>query len=115
MLKLHESRIPIYDIRIVFTQDLNKFYDYCGISGYDDNNAGLCCWQEDIRTVAIYTELQDDISTIPYLAHECFHAVLHITEDVGIITTSANDEAAAYIMTWLMEYCLTCIDKDAPP
>lgn len=111
MLKLHEAKLPIYNITIIFSQSREKFRDYFDLVDFDKDD-GVCCWSPSAQTVGIFIEDTDSVTRAGTVAHECFHAVMDITEYLGITVDSDSNESAAYILSWLVEYCTRCIAKD---
>lgn len=44
--------------------------------------------------------------TINTISHECFHAVMHIMKEKGIVYSAKSEECFAYVLGWLVEKVL---------
>lgn len=41
--------------------------------------------------------------TINTISHECFHAVMHILREKGIVYSAKSEECFAYVLGWLVD------------
>lgn len=61
-------------------------------------------WNESERTPVMYLpKLNTRPKTINVIVHELSHVCFYILNNVGIQTSSANDEVFAYLQGWLAE------------
>lgn len=105
--------VPIYEINvtIVFFDDEQKrdansiFKRLLGKKNYIPNKAyGITCICEDTG-YAIFINLSKHdnfICLINTLVHECLHLMNMIYLEMGIEYDMENDEASAYLMSWLV-------------
>lgn len=110
MSKLHKTKIPLYDLDLIFTQDKLKVEKLLSTSL--DTAAGWCVWNDDTIAICV-PNTGNPNKVIATLAHECYHAAMVVASTTGLSTAHRADEAVAYIISWLVEYCLKCMDKDS--
>ena len=97
-------KIPIYNslVRYIVTDDFINEYKRQGAK-YDDtyNHChGVSEWINGINTIMIKEKYENDWSVI---AHEVLHATNRILEHVGVEVNTINDEAQAYLLSYVIK------------
>lgn len=110
------KKIPLYPKRlvVVITDDFNESGKELKLSFTDRD---LDCkalafngYYKDHRCVYIFMR-PENINSWGIWAHECLHCTNYIMEHVGIPADNDNDEAHAYLLTWMMDEIQKFVDK----
>ena len=111
-MKLHITKVPLYEIELIFTRDEKYFTEQ--ISKEESKKiTAFCTWSTDDNCVGIYIPKKGCKNRLlGMLAHESFHAASIICDWAGVEPSDYGSEATAYLLQWIYEYCLGCIDKE---
>lgn len=113
--RLHRKQLPLYPVNLVFSADGVKLQGWFNESFDDQESSGgftKIAFIDDVFTVGIHLKAEDHTVPLSFIAHECFHATVRICDYLGVKISTSNDEAAAYIMTWLYDWILSLLKKD---
>ena len=107
MYKSKKIKIDTYpiDIRIVITNDLDKFKKKTGLTATSNN----ACWYDSEKsriTLQFHKE-----TTFGIIAHECFHATNFIFKKIGAYSDVDNDENQAYLLEYLCDNVISFMNK----
>lgn len=97
-------KIPIYNqtVRYIVSDDFINIYQQHNMSYTEDDNEclGINLYMKGINTIIIKESHKNDWAII---AHECLHAVNRVLEHVGVEVDTKNDEAQAYLLSFLIK------------
>lgn len=111
------KKVPIYPKRfvVVVTDDFDKDGKEFGITfTKEDNDSEALAFRgyyKKYRCIYIFIR-SSNIDNWGIWAHECLHCVNYIMEDVGIPADNNNDEAHAYLITWMMNEIQSFLIKE---
>lgn len=96
-------KVPIYNGNIIivitdnFSEYLKKVDNY--YSSDDDECFGMVTTTDKHYLMLIKTSYKDDYGIV---AHEAIHLANRILESRGIVISTSNDEALAYLVTYII-------------
>lgn len=92
-----------YGENFYFAPEWSKKYlsEFTGVSVGSEN--GKCLKNE--QGVLIWVE-KYDLKNLHVLMHECIHAANYVLHDRGVVTTTDNDEALAYLAEFVFKSCM---------
>lgn len=97
-------KIPIYNcvIRYIVANDFISIYKQNKVSYNDSDNEclGISLYMNNTNTIIIKESHKDDWAII---AHEALHAANRVLEHVGVEISTTNDEAQAYLLTYILK------------
>lgn len=102
--------IPIYDatLRLAICDDYEQFERTVLDTGYTDplNGAGAITLRHEEATVYHIIINRENIS-YGNIAHECMHVTDRLLHHVGVVHDWYNDEAACYLLGFIVD----CVHK----
>jgi hypothetical protein len=113
--RLHKKQLPLYPVNLVFSANGSKLQGYFNSEYEEEETSGgftKIAFVDDVFTVGIFLKAKDHRVGLSNIAHECFHVVNRICGYLGIETGATNDEAGAYIMSWVYDWLLDALKKD---
>lgn len=121
--------IPLYEARVLLIRSTPKQYahileHYTSTADVQDEEAAA---SGDGRTLLLTESRRPNILVIwlgedadlgePYwirvLAHECWHGVCRLLENIGMQPNPATEEAYAYLHGWLVQACVKRLQRPA--
>ena len=104
---LHKKKVPLYRSTFIFTSDVELFKKRFNIDCLEGYAGAASANGEEF---GIWLPSDDGAVRMSDLAHEAFHCAIDIAERVGLeIHVCSNNEAVAYLITWITETVLDCL------
>ena len=108
---IHKSiKVPLYNqrLQIIVCDDVEKEIDEVNKKFYTNcerfDFAGYAEAVDNYHLILLNKKhLKDETSAISTIAHEALHITSFIFKRVGIIADVNNDEAQAYLLSWIVE------------
>jgi hypothetical protein len=107
---LHKVVSEIYPFTLMVSADPSKIEGVFGDNNHGNGDYGgfmMAGIRDGCLVVGIHIQVDDDGSiNFADLAHEVYHAVVHICEYLGLKPCYGNDEQGAYLTTWIFRWCV---------
>lgn len=117
-MKYKRITIPMYNqvLHIAISDDIEKEIEelnkrfYTNIDSYDFSGYSASIRRHNLL-ILNNKEIKDNPTRIGTIAHEAFHISNFVCRRVGIIPDTDNDEAQAYMISWIVEQVIKLDEK----
>jgi len=115
---LHKVVSEIYPFTLMFSADAKKIEKVFGMEDQDHGEGdygGFCSTGlvDGCLVVAIHVNIDEDGSiNFADLAHEVYHAVMHVCAYCNLKPCHNNDEQGAYLTSWIFRWCVDSARKE---
>ena len=99
--RIYTTHVPIYGttLKLVVADDVNAFSK----RHFPNEDRGLIAFTAWIKGI-LHVVVPSGKRSLASLAHESVHIATEVLEHHGVKWSSKNDEPAAYLVGWFMEW-----------
>ena len=97
-IELYEREVIL--VLLEYSSEINDWLRSEGVEVDSEATYDACCIKEG-RTAQIV--VAQDKLTAGILGHECFHAVTHLIDSIGMYLDDSSEEAYAYLYGYLFQ------------
>lgn len=109
--KSFHCKIYRHDVVVILTNSKKKFYKKFKITFPKNFIAFTTRHNQKIYMVFKYGHPDEKVPKMGTICHESLHATKFILHNVGVKASNKNDEAEAYLLTWIVDRTYKALNK----